>query len=101
MPVKSKGSTSSLKQGSQGSSQRPSVLRQVPPEPLSHGESERLRTNLRRLAAELRAALRDLVEANQGASALARELRVDRATAHRVLMLAGQRDPSLEVLADS
>jgi hypothetical protein len=96
MPVKAKE-----KAGTSQSTQRPPVLRQVPPEPLSRGESERLRTNLRRLASELRAVLRDLVEANQGASALARELRIDRATAHRVLMLAGQRDPALHVLADS
>jgi hypothetical protein len=72
-----------------------------PPEPLAAEESDRLRQVLRRLAAELRAALRAVPEHREGASALARVLGVDRATAHRTLALAARRDPDPEALAEA
>src|SRR5688500_6725992 len=73
----------------------------APPEPLMPEEAERLRQVLRRMAAELRSALRAVPEHGEGASALARVLSIDRATAHRVLALAARRDPDPEVLAEA
>ena len=71
------------------------------PEPLMPEEAQRLRQVLRRLAAELRSALRAVPEHREGASALARVLGLDRATAHRVLALAARRDPVPEVLIEA
>lgn len=79
----------------------PSTRRGGPPEPLSRDESERLAQSLRRLASELRDALRFVPQHREGASALARALQIDRATAHRVLMLSLRRDPGPEVLLES
>src|SRR6188508_2917988 len=71
------------------------------PEPLMPEEAQRLRQVLRRLSAELRTALRAVPEHREGASALARVLGLDRATAHRVLALAARRDPDPEVLIEA
>src|SRR5688572_32272328 len=65
------------------------------------GGAQRLRQVLRRLSTELRSALRAVPEHREGASALARVLSIDRATAHRVLALAARRDPDPEVLAEA
>jgi hypothetical protein len=73
----------------------------TPPEPLAPEEADRLRQVLRRLAAELRSALRAVPEHREGASALARILAIDRATAHRALALAARRDPDPETLAEA
>jgi hypothetical protein len=62
----------------------------------------RLRQTLRRLAVELRAGVHAAVpEHRDSASALARVLGIDRASAPRVLALARRRDPDPESLYEA
>lgn len=73
----------------------------IPPEHLGGEEVQRLRQVLRRLAAELRAALSPLLQRAQGPSAVARALSIDRATAHRSMALAHKRAADLDDLAEA